>query len=276
MARVVVGVGVPHNPFFPRLAMEDGQARIVGDFNTVRAALEAAEPDILLIYTSDHFVNFFYDKLPAFCVGTAEHADGPHEISRDMPWYSTKVAAAFGKGLLGHGLKSNFDLAGAEELRLDHSTLVPLHFLTPDMEIPIAPVFINGLAHPLPNADRCHQLGHMVRKYIEQWDDDARVGVIASGSISLEVGGPQVGWVDADWVNRVVELMRHGKSAELVAESTTEQLIRAGNASGELLNWIAMLGTLGDAQPTYLEASMEPAESPRSAHVFGVWGVVGG
>ena len=82
-----------------------------------------------------------------------------------------------------------------------------------------------------------------------------------------------MGWVDSDWVNKVVGLMRDGDSAELVSASTTPQLMRAGNTGGELLNWIAMLGTLGDAKPTFIEANVEPADSPRDAHAFGVWEV---
>ena len=39
------------------------------------------------MFTADHFVSFFYDNMPTFCVGAFEHADGPHEISRSMPQY---------------------------------------------------------------------------------------------------------------------------------------------------------------------------------------------
>jgi hypothetical protein len=41
-------------------------------------------------------------------------------------------------------------------------------------------------------------------------------------------------------------------------------MTRAGNAGGELLNWIAMLGVIGDQIPI----SLEPQPH---GHAFGVW-----
>ena len=51
----------------------------------------------------------------------------------------------------------------AQDFELDHSIMVPLHFLTPDMNVPIVPFFINGLAPPLPSSQRCYALGKAVR-----------------------------------------------------------------------------------------------------------------
>ncbi|MBI4487586.1 MAG: hypothetical protein HY694_00750, partial [Deltaproteobacteria bacterium] len=57
------------------------------------------------------------------------------------------------------GLHAKFDLAAAHELRLDHSLVVPLHFLNPSMELPVIPLYTNGFASPLPPATRCFSLG---------------------------------------------------------------------------------------------------------------------
>jgi len=61
------------------------------------------------------------------------------------------------------GLEHGFDLSLTQEFTLDHSMLVPLHFLNPGMRRPFVPLWINGVAHPLPLARRCHLLGTMVR-----------------------------------------------------------------------------------------------------------------
>lgn len=271
MAEIVVGIGVPHTPYLPRMVRDDPGARIVELFSRARVELEAARPDVMVVFTSDHFVEFFYDKLPAFTIGTADKAEGPFELSREMPWYTTPIAGEFGKGLLAYGLTQQFDLAGSEEFQLDHATLVPLHFLTPDMGIPIVPVFVNGLGPPLPTATRCFELGRMIGRYVAGRPEGERVAVVASGSFSLEVGGPTMGKIDEQWVDDVVEMLRHDQREELAAATTTERLSTVGNTGGEILNWIAMMGMLPPGAPTFLEKNIEPPDSPRDAHAIGIW-----
>jgi len=45
----------------------------------------------------------------------------------------------------------------------------------------------------------------------------------------------------------------------------------AGNTGGELLNWIAMLGTIGGGAATFIESDGQPPESPRDAHAYAIW-----
>src|SRR5919109_3727784 len=140
MARLVMGIGVPHTPFFPGVAEKQGEgSRMVGLFKRVREALDAAAPDLIIMFTADHFVGFFFNNMPTFCIGAFEHADGPHELSRMMAQYRIKGHSAFALKLLEYGIDAGFDLASSEELKLDHATLVPLHFLPPEMRTPVVP-----------------------------------------------------------------------------------------------------------------------------------------
>lgn len=272
MAQIVFGAGVPHTPNFPSIAKEKSDAsRVTVLFERVREALEAAAPDLVVVFTSDHFVGFFFDNMPAFCVGAFEKADGPHELSRTMPWYQVKGHAEFASSLLSYGIERRFDLSSSEELKLDHSLLVPLHFLTPEMALPIVPVYIKGLAQPMPTAERCYALGEMVRAHIESWPGDERVAVVASGSFSLEVGGPKMGWIDGEWVQTVVDLLRRGETQTLIDRATPKRMRSAGNTGGELLNWIALLGALGGRAATFVEPDAQPPEAPRDAHAYAVW-----
>ena len=51
-----------------------------------------------------------------------------------------------------------------------------------------------------------------------------------------------------------------------VAETTPAQLRAAGNAGGEILNWLVMLGTI-DARPaSFIEAQLD------EGHAFAAWG----
>ncbi len=254
MAKLVAAVGVPHGPGMPRdVARAPGQLRGEALFKQVREQLEAAAPDVIIEISSDHLVNFFYNNFPQFCVGLIDEAEGPGESYVEMPRLTMRGHPELANALLRHCLRKNFDVATTQELRLDHGVLVPLYFLTPSMEIPVVPLYINGLAPPLPTSRRAFALGRTVRRFIDGWDRDLRVAIVASGAISLEVGGPRVGTTDTAWVETVTGLLENGRYQALARRATEERMLAAGNVSGELMNWITMLGAIGDARPLFVE-----------------------
>ena len=65
------------------------------------------------------------------------------------------------------------------------------------------------LGSPLPAAKRCFALGEAVPKAIHRWPQKLRGAVLASGSFSLEVGGPQInpgeafGVPDPEWAKTI-------------------------------------------------------------------------
>lgn len=274
MAKLVLALGVPHTPHFPGVARQQGdKSRITVLFDKVKRELEAAKPDLILMFTSDHFVGFFYDNMPTFCIGTFEKGFGPQEISRSMPVYHIKGDAPFASALLEYGISEGFDLSSAAELKVDHSVMVPLHFLTPEMNVPVVPILIKGHVPPLPRGSRCHALGKMVRRFIDQWPGKERIAVIASASFSLEVGGPKMGYIDQEWVDFCVDVSRKGDADALIRAATPERIRAAGNTAGEVLNWIAMMGALGNMPAKFVEADAQPPEAPRDGHAYAVWEV---
>lgn len=272
MAEVVLGLGMPHSPMMPATSKAQGdKSRITTLFAELRRRFEKAAPDLIVIFTSDHFVGFFYDNMPTFCIGTYEEAEGPWEMSTPLPRRRIRGAPKFARGLLKYGIDKRFDLAFSEELKVDHSVFVPLHFIVPDQDVPIVTVNIKGHQHPLPHADRCHDLGRMVRSFIDQWPGNERIALFASAGFSLEVGGPRMGSIDREWWQFVVQKTRTGEIAELVRCATTERVQAAGNTAGELLNWIALLGALNDRPPDFIEPDSQPPEAPREAHAYAAW-----
>jgi hypothetical protein len=254
MAKLVAAAGTPHGPMLPQQVAEaPGQLRAEALMQQVREQLEESAPDIIIEVASDHFTNFFYNNLPQFCVGAMPEAEGPAETYCVMPHRVVLGHPDLAKKVLSFGLKSGFDLAISEEFRLDHSVLVPLHFLTPSMDIPVVPLYVNGLAPPLPLARRCYALGQALRRFIDQWDSNQRVALLASGSFSLEVGGPRVGYTDKDWVTTVSSLLEQGNYRGLARRATEQRMASAGNVSGELLCWIAVAGALGETRPLFVE-----------------------
>lgn len=268
MSQVVLGVGVPHTPMFPQQVKQaQGPTETARLYREVRTRLDAAAPDLILSLASDHLCNFFMDSMPAFAVGVVDQADGPHESRQIMPWYTVPCDRGVGRELLEFGLDTGFDLAGCEEVRLDHATLVPLHFLTPRMDIPVVPFFVKGLVTPLPRASRCYAVGRMLRRFVEELPGDRRVAVIASGSFSLEVGGPRRDWLDEAWVTTVMQALRDGKPQTLARRATEPRMLYAGNVGGELLNWMVLQGFVGGKPPAFLE------RQAGYGHAYGVWEV---
>jgi len=275
MAELVIGIGVPHTPFFPGIAKAQGTtAQVTVLFDQVRRELEAAAPDLILMFTADHFVSFFFNNMPTFSISTFARADGPHELSRMMPQYSVRGHPLFAQGLLRYGIENGFDLACAEEMKLDHAAMVPLHFLTPRMNVPVVPIYIKALVEPLPRAERCFALGQMIRNYIDNWQGAERIVAIGSGSFSLEVGGPRMGQINRQWYEFVLERLRNGETEQLVRAATEQAMLAAGNTGGELLLWLALLGTLGRCELKFIEPHASPPDAPRDAHAFAAWNPV--
>lgn len=271
MAEIVAAFGVPHTPAFPE------QVRRLGPtcetallYAEVARHLEAVQPDLIVVFDSDHLNTFFLDNLPTFAVGIAEKVVGPNDRTA-MPTYTVPVDGKFATHLFARGLGAGFDLSLLQDFTIDHSILVPLHFLTPRMNIPIVPIFVNGLVPPLPLSKRCHALGQMVRDTIEGWPANLRVAVLASGSFSLEIGGPRMkpgarsGTPDPGWAKRVQKHMEMGQVNDLLNEATSERMLAAGNIGGELLNWIAMLGAIGDRRPVFMQPQLA------QGHAYAAW-----
>lgn len=272
MGEIVAGFGVPHTPMFPALVAREGpQGETARLFRAVAEHLEAIGPDALVVFDSDHLNTFFLDNYPNLAVGVTDCTSGPNDGTPALPQYTVPVSEDLAGRLYAFGLESGFDLALTQEFDVDHSVLVPLHFLTPRMQLPIVPVFINGVVHPLPAARRCFALGQMVRQAVETLPAHRTVAVLASGSFSLDVGGHLAppgqfaGTPDVDWADTVLGHLRQGRTNDLLNEATSERMARAGNVAGELLNWIAMLGVIGDRRPRFLEPQRE------QGHAYGVW-----
>ncbi len=272
MAQIVAGFGVPHTPIFPHLAKRDGpDCEIARLFRAQKEQLAAARPDLIVMFDTDHLNTFFLDSLPIFALGIDKSFKAPNDEPRDVPDYVVPSMPDLAAHIRASAVAAGFDVGMTQNYSVDHSVIVPLHFLTPDMNVPVIPFFISGHVPPLPKAERCYVLGQTVARAIETWPQPLRVVVMGSGSFSLEVGGPRMapgrsdGVPDPDWAMRVIKYLEQQKIDRLIAEATEHQMLKAGNVGGELLNWIAMLGAIGNRKPNYVAPQLQ------NGHAYGVW-----
>jgi gallate dioxygenase len=272
VAEIVGALGVPHTPFFPALVEREGpNCETAQFFAAVTKELAAMRPDLIVMYDTDHLNTFFFDNLPIFAMGVTDEFKGPNDEPRSVPIYTIKSRSDVAAHLRRACIESGFDLALTQDFTVDHSVVVPLHFMTPAMQVPVIPIFVSGHVPPLPSARRCYELGVAVKRAIESWREPLRVVVVGSGSFSLEVFGPRIapgksdGVPDPDWARRVCALLEQGATQALLSEATQDQLLRAGNVGGELLDWIAMLGAVGERRPKFVTPQVE------QGHAYAAW-----
>lgn len=270
MAEVVCAVGVPHTPVFPARAAAEPEGDLARRFAAVSGLLRAATPDVLVIFSGDHLNGFFLDHWPAFAVhagslrGPVDRVDGlrpgPIPVAAGLARYVHRY-------LTTHGFEPSLTL----DAQVDHGVVVPRHFLDTEGAVPVVVVHVNGVLSPLPSATRCYALGRTVGEAVRAAGDGVRVGVVASGSLSLEVGGP--GLVDdrmwsvpaPSWASTVAGCLRDGSAADLVELVSPAAIGEAGSVGGEVLCWLAARGAAEGLQ----RATMDHRNG--EGHAFGAW-----
>ena len=65
---------MPNSPLSVRTEPHGELAQL---FGMVRGHLEAVDPDVLVLFDTDHFATWYYQKLPVFAVGVASETSGP-------------------------------------------------------------------------------------------------------------------------------------------------------------------------------------------------------
>ncbi|HVY58114.1 MAG TPA: hypothetical protein VHA77_09725, partial [Xanthobacteraceae bacterium] len=167
---------------------------LFGGYDALRRDLEAADPDTVVLLTSEHWANFFLDHIGAFCVGRAEKYEGPIE-----PWLRVEKSYVRGNPalagrILEHCYANGFELSYAHEMKFDHGTMVPLSFLLPKMDRKVVPIMFNTLATPRPTAARCLALGRTLRPVLDEAPE--RIAVVATGGLSHDPGEVNHGVID--------------------------------------------------------------------------------
>jgi hypothetical protein len=105
MASLLGVFAASHGPIIARdwEKLPDGQRkRLAAGFDEIGRQLRACRPDLLVVVSPDHWVNFFISNLPAVCIGIGQEHDGPPEpfMKKVFPHERLKGHAGFGRHLL--------------------------------------------------------------------------------------------------------------------------------------------------------------------------------
>jgi len=246
----------------PKLAHLVAPENLVARQNVARAAVRhlrdavgQAALDALIVFGDDQNESYLEDCRPVFAIyygdtirnGNAQHTTYSHlpewyiknragffeqDAPRDYP-----VHAALAVHLIETLSEAEFDLASSKSLRAGEGeghamAYVHRHVLDANRPVPIVPVFLNTYFPPnQPTPRRCYKLGQAVRKSVEAFPGDARVGVLASGGLSHFL-------VDEEFDRAILKALADKDRAFL--QTLPRHKLHAG--SSEILNWVAIAG----------------------------------
>jgi protocatechuate 4,5-dioxygenase beta chain len=259
MARIIGGVASTHVPAIGAAIAKGLQndpywKPFFDGFHYVHGWLAREKPDIAVVFSNDHGLNFFLDKLPTFAVGAA-----PEYRSEDEGWgipvaHAVKGDAALSWHIINALVEAEFDITMCQEMLIDHAVTIPMSLMWPGggaFPIPIVPVSINTVQHPLPSMRRCLALGRTVGRAIEAYDKDLKVLMIGTGGLSHQLDGERAGFINKAFDRMCMDSLI-GDPDALTRFSIHDVVEQAGAQGVEILNWMAMRGALtGEVQEAH-------------------------
>ena len=222
-------------------APKDQSERFLGSYRALGERLATAQPDAIVAFTVEHWANFFLNGMPSFCIGRAPYYDGPVEEWLRIPKARVPGDQKLAAALIDACLENGFDPTFSDELMLDHATFLPLHFLNPQMRVPVVPIVLNALTPPMPPPKRCFALGQMIGEFLESTPE--RVALVATGGLSHWPGEAKHGKINSDFDRRFLDRLA-GDRDKLTQYTHVEINTEAGSGGHEIRTWIALAGAV--------------------------------
>lgn len=264
--------------------LEDVDSALAGARDFVRDF----DPELVVIFSPDHYNGFFYRLMPPFCIGTAASGVGDYGTHAGPLSVPADIATACAEALWEAGV----DVAISSSMEVDHGTVQPLETLFGDAaSVPVVPIFINSVATPLGPVKRARALGAAVGDFLGTLGK--RVLVVGSGGLSHDPPVPTLATappaalgrivhgepmsaeqraarqsavisaahdfahgespllpLNPDWDHALLELLDTNRVADVDRWSNAQIAAEAGNSAHEVRTWIAAYAAMA-AQGDY-------------------------
>jgi protocatechuate 4,5-dioxygenase, beta chain len=251
MATIVGSVMTSHVPAIGRAIARQLEADaywkpFFDGYPPVREWLDAARPDVAVVFYQDHGLNFFLDAMPTFAVGAAaeyRNADEGWGLPTVRPF---RGDPALSWHIIERLVADEFDITMCQQMKVDHALTLPMALLWPgggDWPVRIVPIAMNHVQHPLPSPKRSYALGAAVGRAIASWSDDARVVVLGTGGLSHQLDGARAGFINKPFDLMCMDALVDDP-VKLTRYSTLDLVREAGAQGTELMAWMAARAAL--------------------------------
>lgn len=219
----VAAVGLSHSPLIGKNDPEpDVLARVSEAVAAARDFIRAFDPELVVLFAPDHYNGFFYKEMPPFCLATEAHAVGDFGTAAGQISVDSGAAKLIARGVLDRGV----DLTISSRMTVDHGFAQPLEVLFGGIaEVPVVPVFINGVATPLGPVRRIRALGTAIGQASNELD--LRVLHLASGGLSHDPPVPVLDGAPPRVADALIE--GHPPTPQQRAKGE-ERVVQAGRA----------------------------------------------
>jgi 2,3-dihydroxyphenylpropionate 1,2-dioxygenase len=273
----------------PLLNLPGPSAELLDDINgaiaNARDAVRAFDPELVVVFSPDHYNGFFYRTMPPFAIGSAATGVGDYGTQSGPLNVPSELAIQ----CVSSVLDADVDVALAAAMDVDHGTVQPLEGLFGDASAkPVIPIFINSVATPLGPIRRVRALGAAVGQFLAGLDK--RVLIVGSGGLSHDppvptlatappaahgriVHGEPMGPegrmarqrtvmsaahdfahgesslhpLNPDWDHAFLDLLDNGRLAEVDGWTNEWIAATAGNSAHEVRTWVAAFSAMATA-----------------------------
>jgi aromatic ring-opening dioxygenase catalytic subunit (LigB family) len=233
----------PHIGAFPELAEPSQREAIYSAMNELGRQLLAADPDVLVLVSSDHFTNLPPGGSTQFLIGSDSAFRGPVEDwigieQREVKGSMRDAAEIFNE--ISHVASQ----VRAAPIRLEHGVMTPLRWLDPDGFLPLVPILQNCITPPLPTLADCYSVGEALARVATR--TGRRFAVVGTGGLSHSPGAPEAGRIDEGFDRDFLHMLRHAQVGQIL-DLPDDRVDRAGFGAWEIRQWVTALGASSGA-----------------------------
>lgn len=242
--------------------MEERYNAAFGAVEELRKKIQAADIDVLIVIGDDQDEVFTLNNTPSFGIYYGETIlNEKREDLEGKPWFvraraqrqepdgpvNYPVNSALAKYLIRGLCDKNFDCAAMKGFNQGiyegHAFSFIHRKYLQGTNLPIVPIFMNTFEDPnQPTPRRCVEIGKALKEVIENYPEDIRVGVLASGGLSHFI-------VEEELDKGILEAIKN-KDLETLANIDPKELM-AG--SSEIRNWIVTAAAVTDLDLDWVE-----------------------
>ncbi len=139
-------LAMSHSPLLEFADLDDDvTAELDQTFAAAKDFVHDYDPDIVVNLAPDHYNGFFYNLMPAYCVGYAATSIGDYGSQAGRLDVPEAKARSLAEAVIAEGI----DLSVSLEMEVDHGTVQPMEIVYGDITAkPFIPAILRELRRP--------------------------------------------------------------------------------------------------------------------------------